>query len=161
MSGRYGRGPRWWNSNLRKHSYRITMPRQVILGVLSNEEQHLSAEDVFLKVHKKYPDIGLTTVYRTLNLLTQIGLVVRFDFGDGKARYELSSGPEKKGHHHHLVCTKCNRIIDYDDFIEEEEKLFGKIEKVLSEKYDFEITDHLVRFYGLCEECRSEIRENL
>ena len=100
MSGRYCRGPRWWDGNLRKHRYRITAPRQAILNVLSKEEKHLSAEDIFLKVHKKYPDIGLTTVYRTLNLLTQIGLVVRFDFGDGKARYEFSSGPEKKGHHH-------------------------------------------------------------
>ena len=107
-------------------------------------------------MHKKYPDIGLTTVYRTLNLLTQIGLVLKFDFGDGKARYELSSGSEKEGHHHHLVCTKCNKVIDYKDFIEEEEKLFKKTEKVLSENYNFEITDHLVRFYGLREECRAE-----
>jgi Fur family ferric uptake transcriptional regulator len=156
MGNRYGRGPRWWDGRLRKHSYRVTVPRRAILDVLSKEEKHLSAEDVFLKVHKKYPDIGLTTVYRTLNLLTQLGLVLKFDFGDGKARYELSSGPENKGHHHHLVCTKCNKVIDYNDFIEEEEKLLKKIEKLLSKKYNFEITDHLVRFYGLCEQCRAE-----
>ncbi len=155
MSGRYGMGPRWWHKDLRKHSCRITVPRQVILDILSKEDKHLCAEDIFLKVHKRYPDIGLTTVYRTLNLLTHIGLVLRFDFGDGKARYELSSYSEKKSHHHHLVCTRCNRIIDYKEFIEEEEKLFEKTEKALAEKYNFEITDHLVRFYGLCEECRS------
>jgi Fur family ferric uptake transcriptional regulator len=156
MNGRYGMGPRWWDGRLRKHSCRITVPRQAILDVLSKEGNHLSAEDIFLKVHRVYPEIGLTTVYRTLNLLTQIGLVLKFDFGDGRARYELSSGPKKEKHHHHLVCTKCNRIIDYEDFIEEEEKLFKKTEKVLSEKYDFKITDHLVRFFGLCEKCRSE-----
>jgi len=156
MSGRYGMGPRWWDGQLRKHSRRITVPRQVILDVLSEENKHLSAEDIFLKVHRVYPDIGLTTVYRTLNLLIQIGLVLKFDFGDGRARYELSSGPRKEKHHHHLVCIKCNRIIDYKDFIDEEEKLFKKTGKVLSEKYNFEITDHLVRFYGLCEKCRSD-----
>jgi len=111
----------------------------------------------FLEVHKRYPEIGLTTVYRTLNLLTRIGLVLKFDFGDGRARYELSSGTKKEKHHHHLVCTKCNRIIDYEDFIDEEEELFKKTEKVLSEKHNFEINGHLVRFYRLCEECRSEI----
>jgi Fur family ferric uptake transcriptional regulator len=156
MRGRHGMGPRWWDGRLRQHSCRITIPRQVILEILSNEEKHVSAEEVFLKVHKIYPDIGLTTVYRTLNLLTQIGLVSKFDFGDGKARFELSSNTKKKGHHHHLVCTKCNKVINYKDFIEEEEKLFKKTEKALAEKYNFKITDHLVRFYGLCEECRTE-----
>jgi len=156
MNGRYGMGPRWWDGRLRKHSCRITVPRQAILDVLSKEGKHLSAEDIFLKVHRVYPEIGLTTVYRTLNLLTQIGLIFKFDFGDGRARYELSSGPKKERHHHHLVCTKCNRIIDYEDFIEEEEKLFKKTEKVLSKKYYFKITDHLVRFSGLCEKCRSD-----
>lgn len=157
MVKRYGRDPQWWYSDLRKHSCRITVPRQVILDVLSKERKHLSAEDVFLKVHERYPDIGLTTVYRTLNLLTQIGMILKLDFGDGKARYELSSGPAKEGCHHHLVCTKCNRIIDYKDFIEEEENLFKKTEKILAQKYNFEITDHFVNFYGLCEKCRDEI----
>jgi len=156
MNGRYGMGPRWWDGNLRKHSCRITVPRQAILDVLSKESKHLSAEDVFMKVRKKYPAIGLTTVYRTLNLLTRIGLVLKFNFGDGRARYELAVGTQQERHHHHLICTKCNRIIDYKDFIDEEEELFKKTEKVLSEKHNFKITDHLIRFYGLCGECRSD-----
>jgi Fur family ferric uptake transcriptional regulator len=156
MHGRYGMGPRWWDGRLRKHSCRITVPRQVILDVLSKEGKHLSAEDIFLKVHRVYPDIGLTTVYRTLNLLTQIGMVSKFDFGDGRARFELS-GEQKGGiHHHHLICTSCNRIIDYKDFVDEEMKLFKKTEKTLSEKYNFEITNHLINFYGLCERCRKD-----
>jgi Fur family ferric uptake transcriptional regulator len=156
MNGRYGIGPRWWDGRLRKHSCRITVPRQVILDVLSKEEKHLSAEDIFLKVHRIYPEIGLTTVYRTLNLLTQIGVVLKFDFGDGRARFELSAEPKKEIHHHHLICTSCNRIIDYKDFVDEEVKLFKKTEKLLSRKYDFEITNHLINFYGLCEKCRSD-----
>ncbi|MEO0292613.1 MAG: Fur family transcriptional regulator [candidate division WOR-3 bacterium] len=157
MDGRYGMSLRWWDGKLRKHSCRITVPRQAILDVLSKEEKHLSAEDIFLKVYRVYPGIGLTTVYRTLNLLTQIGLVLKFDFGDGRARFELVGEPKKEVHHHHLICTSCNRIIDYADFIDEEVKLFKKTEKFLSKKYKFEINNHLVNFYGLCEKCRSEL----
>jgi len=157
MKRRYGMGPRWWDGRLRKHHCRVTVPRKAILDVLSKRVKHLSAEDVYMEVYRVYPEIGLTTVYRTLNLLTQIGLVLKFDFGDGRARYELAMGTQQEKHHHHLVCTKCNRIIDYEDFINEEEELFKKTEKVLSEKHNFEINGHLVRFYGLCEECRSEI----
>jgi Fur family ferric uptake transcriptional regulator len=156
MNGRHGRGPRWWDGRLRKHSCRITVPRQIILDVLSKEGKHLSAEDIFFKVHQVYPEIGLTTVYRTLNLLTQIGVVLKFDFGDGRARFELAAEQKKENHHHHLICTSCNRIIEYKDFIDEEIKLFKKTEKTLSEKYNFEITNHLINFYGLCEKCRND-----
>jgi Fur family ferric uptake transcriptional regulator len=130
------------------------MPRQAILEVLSNTEEHPSAEEIYLAVQKIYPNIGLTTVYRTLELLVDMGLVFKFDFGDKRARYELSQGPTSKKHHHHLVCTNCGRIIDYTDFIDEEKELLRRTEAGLSEKYNFKITDHLIQFYGLCDECR-------
>jgi len=130
------------------------MPRQAILEVLSNTEEHPSAEEIYLAVQKIYPNIGLTTVYRTLELLVDMGLVFKFDFGDKRARYELSQGPTSKKHHHHLVCTNCGRIIDYTDFIDEEKELLQRTEAGLSEKYNFKITDHLIQFYGLCDECR-------
>jgi len=130
------------------------MPRQAILEVLSNTEEHLSAEEIYLAVHKIYPNVGLTTVYRTLELLVDMGLVFKFDFGDKRARYELSQGPMSKKHHHHLVCTNCGRIIDYTDFIDEEKELLRRTEAGLSEKYNFKITNHLIQFYGLCEECQ-------
>jgi len=130
------------------------MPRQAILEVLSNTEEHLSAEEIYLAVHKIYPNVGLTTVYRTLELLVDMGLVFKFDFGDKRARYELSQGPMSKKHHHHLVCTNCGRIIDYTDFIDEEKELLRRTEAGLSKKYNFKITNHLIQFYGLCEECQ-------
>jgi len=130
------------------------MPRQVILEVLSNTEEHLSAEEIYLLIHKVYPNIGLTTVYRTLDLLVDMGLVFKFDFGDKRARYELSQGPASKKHHHHLICTKCGRIIDYTDFIDEERELLQRTEAGLSEKYNFKVTSHLIQFYGLCDECQ-------
>jgi len=151
-----GTGPPWWHGKFKGCGYRLTVPRQAILNVLSMTSKHLSAEDVYLAVHKVYPAIGLTTVYRTLELLVQGGMVFKFDFGDGKARYELCEGPGGIGHHHHLVCTGCGRIVDYKDFIDEEVDLLKRTEKGLSKKYNFKITNHLIQFYGLCDKCKSK-----
>lgn len=154
MPGGWGKGSqKWWYGEFRGCGYRITVPRQIILQVLDESKEHLSAEDIYLKVHNIYSAIGLTTVYRTLDLLVNMGLVFRFDFGDGRARYELSHGPKEPINHHHLICTKCGRIINYTDFIEEESELFRKTEKELSKKYNFKIKNHTVQFYGLCSKC--------
>ena len=155
MPGRDGTGPPWWHGRFRGCGYRFTVPRQAILDELNKTLKHLSAEDVYLAVHKTCPNIGLTTVYRTLELLVQMGLVFKFDFGDGRARYELAEGPKGTRHHHHLVCTSCNRVVDYTDFIDEEVELLSKTEKGLSDKFNFKITNHLIQFYGLCDKCRS------
>ena len=156
MPGRNRMGPPWWHGRFRGCGYRLTIPREVILDVLSNTSKHLSAEDIYLEVHKNYPVVGLTTVYRTLELLTNMGLISKFDFGDGKARYELSIGPKGTRHHHHLVCSECGRVIDYIDFIDDEKELLGQIEKGLSRKFKFKITNHLIQFYGLCEKCNKD-----
>ena len=149
-------GPPWWQGRFRGCGYRLTVPRQAIVDVLTNTSKHLSAEDVYIAVHKAYPHIGLTTVYRTLELLVQMGLVLKFDFGDGRARYELSEGPKGERHHHHLVCTDCGRAIDYTDFIDEEVELLKQTEAGLSKKYNFKITNHLLQFYGLCSDCKKK-----
>ena len=156
MPGGNEMGPPWWHGRFRGCGYRMTVPRQTILDVLSRTSKHLSAEDVYMAVHKIYPNVGLTTVYRTLELLVQMGLVFKFDFGDGRARYELSEGPKGVRHHHHLVCTDCGRAIDYTDFIDEEVELLNQTERELSKKYNFEITNHLIQFYGVCDSCRGK-----
>ena len=155
MPGRNRTKLPWWHGRFRGCGYRLTIPRQEILGVIAKSSEHLSAEDIYMAVHKVYPNIGLTTVYRTLELLVQMGLVVKFDFGDSKARYELSEGPKGVRHHHHLVCTNCGRAIDYTDFIDEEVELLNRTQKELSKKYNFEINNHIIQFYGLCAKCRN------
>ena len=154
MPWKDGTGPPWLHGKFKGCGYRMTMPRQVILDVLNETADHLSAEDIYHKVHNAYPSVGLTTVYRTLELLVHMGLVYKFDFGDGRARYELAEGPKSIGHHHHLVCTGCRRIIDYTDFIDEEIELLKQTEKGLSKKYKFKVTNHLIQFYGLCAACQ-------
>jgi len=143
-----------WGGEFKGCGYRMTKPRQAILDVLGKTAEHLSAEDIYLAVHKFYPNIGLTTVYRNLELLVEMGLVVRFDFGHGKAKYELGDQYSGKGHHHHLVCKECSQIIDYSDFMKDEVQFLKSTEKGLSKKYDFNITGHLIQFYGYCSKCK-------
>lgn len=144
----------WWAGKFRNRGFKITSQREAVLEVLSNTDQHLSTEEVYFQLHQKCPGIGLATVYRTLELLVKLGIVQKFDFGDGRARYEILSDSKEEDHHHHLICKKCGTIIDYKDFISDEIELLNKTEKGLSEKYNFEITDHVIHFYGICEKCK-------
>jgi len=146
-------GNGWWQGKFRGCGYRLTLGREAILELLSGTKEHLSAEDIYLRIHPKYPNVGLTTVYRTLDVLSALGMVYKLDFGDGRARYELAEGPKGEHHHHHLVCTSCNRVIDYTDFIDDEVELLRLTEQGLSKKYNFKITNHLIQFYGLCDKC--------
>lgn len=153
MQQEYDNGYQWCHRKIKGYGYRMTLGREAILEVLSQADEHLSAEDIYMRVHKIYPNIGLTSIYRTLDILDSIGLVNKFDFGHGRARYELAESSSGKRHHHHLVCTGCGRIIDYTDFIDEEFALLKKTEEGLSRKYHFAITNHLIQFYGLCQDC--------
>ncbi|MCK4814549.1 transcriptional repressor [bacterium] len=152
----FGKELRRWHDRFRGYGYRLTLSREAILNVLGRTSKHLSAEEIYLKVHKIYPSSGLSTVYRTLELLVQVDLVFKFDFGDGRARYELIRNLEGQDHHHHLVCISCNRVVDYTDFIEDETSSLKKTEKNLSAKYNFKIMKHLIQFQGLCDKCRGK-----
>jgi Fur family transcriptional regulator, ferric uptake regulator len=156
MPGNRCRGEGWWQGKFRGRGYRLTLGREAILNTLSSSQGHLSAEDIYMKIHSKYPSVGLTTVYRTLDVLSSLGMVYKFDFGDGRSRYELAEGPKGAGHHHHLVCTECKKVINYTDFIDEEIELLNRTEKALGKKYKFKITNHLIQFYGLCEACKDQ-----
>ncbi len=150
------KGP-WWSQRLHDAGFRVTNPRETVIAVLRRTEKHLSAEDIYVSALKENPSIGLTTVYRTLDLLHQIGVVQKFEFGDGKARYELIHNPQKKEHHHHLVCMHCKTIIDYTNFMKEELELMNKTEKQLSKKHNFKILHHTISFYGICEKCQESV----
>jgi len=113
----------------------------------------MSAKEISAALYSPYPGIGLTTVYRTLELLHRLGFVHKVTAGDGQSRYALRR-EGKEDHHHHLICTKCGKIVDYRDFVQEELELVKKTEQALSKKYDFAITDHNIEFLGLCEKCR-------
>jgi Fur family ferric uptake transcriptional regulator len=144
---------RKWRNRFKGRVSRWTEPREAVLELLSRTKKHMSAKEIYAALHKMYPGIGLTTIYRTLDLLERTGFLDRFIFGDGQKRYEFK--PEgKKEHHHHLVCTNCGKIIDYSDFIDEELALVKKTELTLEKKYDFKVHNHNIEFYGLCKNCK-------
>jgi len=142
------------HATLRKQRLRLTAPRRIIIDVLVRTKEHVSAEEVYMEVYKAYPNVGLTTVYRTLDLLERMGIVAKLHFGDGRSRYELIESHRKSAHHHHLICSNCKRVIDYDDFIDEELELLKKVERGLSRKHGFHIMGHAIQFYGKCSRCK-------
>ncbi len=145
----------WYRTRLLEQDIRLTDGRNLILSVLTGHmNQHLTVEEIYLEAHKQNPSIGMATVYRTVDLLVTNGLAQKFEFGEGKARYELVPSPGAAGHHHHLICKHCNKIINYDEFMDEEKEFLQDVERGLERRYDFRIQDHQIQFYGRCEECR-------
>ena len=142
-----------WRKRFQGHVSRWTAPREAILDLLSSTTRHISVKEIYTTLYKLYPDIGLTTIYRTLDLLDRMGLINKITFVGGQARYELKSN-EKKQHHHHIICMRCGKIIDYNEFEAEELELIKKTEKRLAQKYNFRIKDHNIEFLGFCEQCR-------
>ncbi len=134
-------------------SYKLTPQREAtVLVLLEHEADHLSAEDVFLLVKEKSPDIGLATVYRTLELLTDLKVVDKINFGDGVARFDLRK--EGADHfHHHLICIECGKVEEV------QEDLLGDVEKIVESRWDFTIKDHWLTFHGICRDCKIEERE--
>lgn len=141
-----------WEKLLRSRGSRLTQPRKAILALLCRHSGHFNTKEIFNLIHPEFPEIGLTTVYRTLDLLVRLRLLNRCDFGDGQSTYERVGGPED--HHHHLICERCGLIIDYNDFITDEVTFYQNIQKYLTRKYDFQISGHEVQFFGKCRSCR-------
>ena len=111
--------PNRWRQRHRGQYCRWTGPRELVLEFLSRSPGHLSAKEIYSEVQKIDQRIGLTTIYRTLDLLNRMGLINKLVLGDGQARYEYKP-EDQHDHHHHLICTGCGQIIDYSEFEEEE-----------------------------------------
>jgi Fur family ferric uptake transcriptional regulator len=132
---------------LHENDYKITPQRRVILKVfLDNVEHHLSAEEIYNIVRVTNPEIGLATVYRTLDLLAELEILQKVNFGDGRSRYEFSD--TEVHHHHHLICLKCCEVTEFDD-----DKL-EELEAAIGKKSGFKIIDHQVKFFGYCQKCQ-------
>lgn len=124
---------------------RRTGQRELILEIFLETEEHLTSEDLYLLVHKHDDTIGLTTVYRTLKLLTEAGLAREVRFGDNKTYYEHHYNHD---HHDHMICTQCGRVIEF--FSAEIEALQDE----MADKFGFKPTHHSLRMWGLCDECQ-------
>ncbi|MFO7263412.1 MAG: Fur family transcriptional regulator [Bacillota bacterium] len=131
-------------------NYKLTPQREATLRVmLENQVDHLSAEDVYMLVKEKFPDIGLATVYRTLDLLSELKVINKVNFGDGVARYEMRD-ENRERHHHHLICVECGAV---DEVIED---LLENVEEKVEREYGFKILDHRLIFHGICRRCQEK-----
>ena len=135
---------------LSERHYKMTPQRKEILQIFvdSEEGSHLSAEEVYELLKQKDFDFGLATVYRNLELLNELGILTKVEFGDGRTRYELSAANPQLHQHHHLICLNCKKIIEFED------DLLDDLENLISKKSGFEIVNHEVKFFGYCSDCR-------
>ena len=130
-------------SRLSEQGYRLTPQRIMILEAIEGASGHISAEEIYQKIKGRYPGLNISTVYRTMELLKETGMVTETDMGDGRVRFH-SVGHE---HHHHLVCSKCGTVVDLD------EAMLAPLTVLLTEKYGFSADLKHLAIFGHCKEC--------
>lgn len=130
---------------LRQHGYKITPQRRTVLGIIALSHEHLTPAAIYERVHQEHPGIGLVTIYRTLEILTRLGLICEVHAG-GNCRSYLLRQPSE--HHHHLICSGCGTVIAFTDCD------FSELEQKLSRETGFKIGGHLLEFLGQCRDCQ-------
>ncbi len=129
---------------LTEHGLKLTRPRLAILQVISEHPGHLSAIEIWKAARALYQPLGRATAFRTINQLVELGLLRPIYLGGGQLRYMLVQG----GHHHHIVCTQCGTVIELPHC-----PLVPPADEIAAAS-GFEITGHLVEFFGVCHDCR-------
>jgi Fur family ferric uptake transcriptional regulator len=128
---------------LTEQGYRLTPQRVMTISAIEHSDGHISADEIYAQVRARFPQINISTVYRTLELLKHLGLVTETDFGEGRVRYH----PAGKGHHHHLVCQECGAIIDLD------EAVLAPLKSALLREYEFSADLRHLAIFGRCVKC--------
>ena len=134
---------------LRRHGYKLTPQRRVVIHALTSSPDHLTPAAIFEKASKDHSGIGLVTVYRTLKLLAGLGLICELHTGDNCPSYTAGT-PQ---HHHHLICSGCGAVVDFSGASLIERGL-ATLEARLSRESGFRIDDHQLEFTGLCRICQ-------
>jgi Fur family ferric uptake transcriptional regulator len=129
---------------LRRSGYKVTRARRVVLEALHAMTGHATAADVVARVQANAPGVGRASVYRALDLFSQLGLVQASGLGGTVTTYVLTPA----GHHHHLICVRCHKTVEFD------ECYLADWQQQLAERFGFQINGHLVELYGQCRDCR-------
>ncbi len=135
---------RAFNSFAVKKGLRSTRQRDVILDIFLSTHEHLSVEELYLKVRASHPGIGQATVYRTLKLFVEAGLAREMMLPDGQTRYEHQLAGE---HHDHLICIRCNTIIEFED------ETIEQLQCDIAKRHGFTLTAHKMQLCGICPAC--------
>jgi Fur family transcriptional regulator, ferric uptake regulator len=131
---------------LRDAGYRVGAARQVVVSVLAQRDCCVSVPQIVDAVRAEGREVGIASVYRVLDLLTDKGLVQKLDLGDGRAHYERVEPADE--HHHHLVCSECGRVEPFED-----QNLEAALRRV-EQDTGFEVASHDVLLRGACDDCR-------
>jgi len=135
---------------LQEAGFKLTSQREVTVEVMiEKEKKHLSAEEIYMEVKNKNAGIGLATVYRTLEILTELKILNKVSFQDGLARYDLNKS-NKNHQPHHLLCLNCGNIEEV------QEDLLDDIEEDIKERFNFTVKDHRLTFHGICSNCAAK-----
>jgi Fur family ferric uptake transcriptional regulator len=130
---------------LKQKNLKWSKQREFIVDHFLSTHRHISTEELYRLVINKSPQIGYSTVHRTLKLLSECGLVSERKFGDRYTRYELK---QKDQHHDHFICTKCGNIVEFEC------KEIEKMQEALAKERGFKVTHHKLELYGLCRNCK-------
>ena len=132
---------------LQQHGYKLTRQRRAIIEAIIASQDSFTPATLHAKLHRDHPDIGLVTVYRTLELLAKLELICELHGGGYCHRYTIGQSEQ---HHHHLVCSGCNSVTDFT------RHNFSALEQNLSQQSGFRIDGHLLEFFGLCPTCQEK-----
>ena len=130
---------------LRARNLPVTGQREQVAEVLFAAGGHLSVDDVEQALRRRNLHIGKATIYRTLDLLVQSGMIIERDFGEGFRRYERVPGHP---HHEHLICMRCGKVIEFSN-----ERL-ERAKALIADEYGFTHHHHRLEIYGVCRECQ-------
>ncbi|HHW98991.1 MAG TPA: transcriptional repressor [Firmicutes bacterium] len=136
---------------LKEKNLRLTPQREAVLRILLDCQEHLTAEDIYDRTRAEYPEIGLATIYRALELFEELGLVSKLDFGDGGRRYESALDKD----HHHLICMDCGQIAEFN------EDLLDELQETIARESGFRILNHSLRFFGYCSKCKNKYSQEV
>ncbi len=131
-------------ASLRRYGYKLTPQRRAVIQVIASSQDYLTPATIYQKVHQDHPSIGLVTIYRTLEILTKLGLICELHTGGICRSYTIST----LQHHHHLICSNCGVVIDFTGHD------LSELEQSLSKRSGFRIDGHLLEFFGLCQVCQ-------
>jgi Fur family ferric uptake transcriptional regulator len=132
---------------LRDHHQPVTRQRDLVAQVVFLSEDHLSVDGICRELRRQGEPVGLATVYRTLELLVESGLVRAHEFGEGFKRYEAVNA---QAGHEHLICERCGRVVEFTN-----ERL-ERMLPVLADEHGFQHRRHRVEVYGVCRSCRQQ-----
>ncbi|HZP44702.1 MAG TPA: Fur family transcriptional regulator [Candidatus Binataceae bacterium] len=135
-----------FHARLRERALKSTAPRDDIARVFFALSRHVSAEELYAEVKRINPHVGYATIYRTLKLLKDCGLLSERHFDEGQARYEVVG----EHHHDHFICEDCGRILEFED------EAIERMQRNIARRLGVTLHRHKLELYGRCADCAAK-----